>query len=594
MSEPPRQRNVRGLEKKFRDFDEPDVYKAVCEGARRPEAQNFVVLFGPHHAKVAVDLGPDDFKDLFFWKDDKYPVRWINFWNTTPQGHAINNIGDKYGFTRRLRASIVDWDKFRQDNKKADTEKSELKEQPRLAKEQGKSHTHEKMDLESGLSQGIAEPSASESEDTVTSASQNFRVLQSSLNYTTTDYGTHCKSEQRHAHQDQLTLSLVFCFGANWLHVRPKIKNVRDSRLVPPRHWSWLALCADDNKVTNTVISIHEAPNYDVPPKGADEVTWQAKELLQMRRNTIAVLEQLSYRGVEKYDGDIFQLKAIREAEKKDSSTRSTTMVAPDKIIETAASNLFYYLFEDYQAVMPVLDNSSHMIKDLTNRVLSSAKKGDNSDTADVIPKLHKLGRDLRQLQHLCESYKNLFESILKPPDLEDARIVKLEGQARDRFNRLKDRLQLLMLNTIGEYIDEKKELSTTVSLSSHHCHAANLGNINDVLAQYFNLTAQKDSQATARLTRSATLLAKLSVFFLPISFITSYFSVQITELNNAYTAKTYWYTFAVVATVSFISLFFFSKLLMFVIDTLDEVADVLSRKVGKTFGRNRKREKEE
>ncbi|KAH8905140.1 hypothetical protein BR93DRAFT_960246 [Coniochaeta sp. PMI_546] len=557
MSEPPRQRNVRGLEKKFHDFDEPDVYKAVCEGAKRPEAQNFVVLFGPHHAKVAVDLGPDDFKDLFFWKDDKYPVRWINFWNTTPQGHAINNIGDKYGFTRRLRASIVDWDKFRQDNKKTDTEKSELKEQLRLAKEQGKPHA-EKMDLESGLGERIAEPSDKEPEDNrlaVSLASQNFRVLQSSLNYTTTDYGTH-----------------FFCFGANWLHVRPKVKNVRDSRLVPPRHWSWLALCADDNKVTNTVISIHEAPNYDVPPKGADEATWQAKELLEIRRNTIAVLEQLSYRGVEKYDGDIFQLKAIREAEKKDSSTRSPTMIAPDKIIETAASNLFYYLFEDYQAAMPVLNDSGHMIKDLTNRVLSSAKKGDNSDTADVIPKLHKLGRDLRQLQHLFESYKNLFESILKPPELEDARIVKLEGQARDRFNRLKDRLQLLMLNTIGEYIDEKKELSTT----------------------YFNLTAQKDSQATARLTRSATLLAKLSVFFLPISFITSYFSVQITELNNAYTAKTYWYTFAVVATVSFISLFFFSKLLMFVIDTLDEVADVLSRKVGKTFGRNRKHEKEE
>lgn len=188
-----------------------------------------------------------------------------------------------------------------------------------------------------------------------------------------------------------------------------------------------------------------------------------------MRSNTIAVLEQLSKIGLSKYNGDIFQLKAIREAEKRDSSKRSTTMVTPDKITETAASNLFYYLFEDYHPVMPVLSNSGSMIQDLSRRVLGSAKKGANSDTADVIPALHELGRDLRQLQHLFESYKNLLESILKPPELEDARVVKLEGQARDRFYRLKDRLQLLVLNTIREYIDEKKELSSTVSRSPQH-----------------------------------------------------------------------------------------------------------------------------
>jgi Mg2+ and Co2+ transporter CorA len=65
------------------------------------------------------------------------------------------------------------------------------------------------------------------------------------------------------------------------------------------------------------------------------------------------------------------------------------------------------------------------------------------------------------------------------------------------------------MLDTIDEYLVEKSSLSDT----------------------YFNLLAQKDSQATAKLNRSASLLAKLSVFFLPISFMTSYFSVQIPDL---------------------------------------------------------------
>lgn len=89
------------------------------------------------------------------------------------------------------------------------------------------------------------------------------------------------------------------------------------------------------------------------------------------------------------------------------------------------------------------------------------------------------------------------------------ARGVKLSQKAYDRFARLNDRLKLLMMDTIDEYLEEKSSLSST----------------------YFNLLALKDSQATSKLNRSASLLAKLSVFFLPISFMTSYFSVEIPEL---------------------------------------------------------------
>ncbi|KAH0424791.1 ADP-ribosylation factor [Colletotrichum camelliae] len=132
---------------------------------------------------------------------------------------------------------------------------------------------------------------------------------------------------------------------------------------------------------------------------------------------------------------------------------------------------------------------------------------------------------------------------------------VKISSSARGRFERLEDRLQLLMLNTMHEYLDELDALSNT----------------------YFNLTAQKDFQATARLSRSATLLAKLSVFFLPISFMTSYFSVEIPGLVEHYTPKMYWISFAVIAGLSFVSLFFFSRMLEFVIDVLEGWADSVS-----------------
>lgn len=140
------------------------------------------------------------------------------------------------------------------------------------------------------------------------------------------------------------------------------------------------------------------------------------------------------------------------------------------------------------------------------------------------------------------------------------ARRVKLSQRAFDRFDRLGIRLRLLMLDTIDEYLAEKASLSDT----------------------YFNLMSQLDSQATSALNRSASLLAKLSVFFLPISFMTSYFSVQIPELTDNYTGATYWVTFAVIATLSFLSLFFFSRLLMVVSDVLDEKVQSIQRSVGR------------
>jgi hypothetical protein len=97
----------------------------------------------------------------------------------------------------------------------------------------------------------------------------------------------------------------------------------------------------------------------------------------------------------------------------------------------------------------------------------------------------------------------------------------------------------------------------------SHHSHLLKP-------QQYFNLTAQIDSEATAKLSRNTTLLSKFGVLFLPVSLMTGYFSVQIDDLQGAYTAKTYWVAFAVIMGLSFVALFFFSRLLL----TFTESAD--------------------
>lgn len=213
-------------------------------------------------------------------------------------------------------------------------------------------------------------------------------------------------------------------------------------------------------------------------------------------------------------------------------------------------------------------------------------RRNKDRDTSDIIKKLYARSKDLRQLKHLFESYEKLIKGIMELgtdtngddkdmaamssstgnlPAGGHARGVKLSQKAFDRFDRLNVRLRLLMLDTIDEYLEEKSSLSGT----------------------YFNLLAQKDSQATAKLNRSASLLAKLSVFFLPISFMTSYFSIEVPDLSDHFTGQMYWVTFAVIATLSFLSLFFFSRFLMVVSDVLEEKVHAMQTTVVKTLYRS-------
>ena len=191
-------------------------------------------------------------------------------------------------------------------------------------------------------------------------------------------------------------------------------------------------------------------------------------------------------------------------------------------------------------------------------------RKSHKPPNIEIIPRLHILGGQIRQMQGLYEGYHNLITRIMEPKHTTiqgltiprstsnlsaGARGVVLAQSASLRFERLGDRIKLLILSGTQEFLAEKDAL----------------------ISMYFNINTQKDSEATARLTRSATLLAKLSVLFLPVSLMTSYFSVQISDIQGVYTIKEYWIVFAVIMSISFMGLFFFSRLLMWVTETLDE-----------------------
>lgn len=564
-----------GLSQHFRDFDDPEVYEKYLVDTVHRKSANFAVRFGADKARIAADLEPQDVTtlidlDLTHREQEDLPVTWINVWSAAHNQDVVKAIANRYKFSSRLAGSILAWDKARREIAATrNNAKTEEHLRPRLRRT-----FHKTQDLEKGPTNEQAErPITSQGVDPFAEPFdpedlKMYGLLQKTYNYTTIDHGKD-----------------FICIGANWLHERPSMGTEHDqeidegsAELVPPKHWAWYILTSDC-----TVISIHEAPNYS-SPKGDDaELLRRTEELSNMRKNTHDLLSQLSKIGIEKYKYRVASQKGVRSdltnTTSRHATSRARTTVMESSQAVEASANLFYYLFEDYTAPTSFLSNSSVTLGRLTDEVLHiTDRRNKDKDTSNIIKTLYARSRDLRQLKHLFESYEKLIKGIMDlPVDAHDreenmagsvsnllapSRAVRLSQKAVDRFGRLNDRLRLLMLDTIDEYLVEKSSLSDT----------------------YFNLLAQKDSQATAKLNRSASLLAKLSVFFLPISFMTSYFSIQIPDLINGYTGTTYWVTFAVIATLSFLSLFFFSRFLMIVSDVLDEKVHQIQKSSWRTI----------
>ena len=283
--------------------------------------------------------------------------------------------------------------------------------------------------------------------------------------------------------------------GVGWVFVRTVSLALRLQVSFVVRQFDW-------TDYVGTVFSFHEDPAYESTPKGEDSIKWRAAELRNMRSNVVTVLKQLSSLSHEEFKYDILNMKQVRQPLKrgkngKEHALRRVASVPEpiDHISLEGSSNLFYYLFEDYIAAVPILKTSRTILADLvrknpadsptqsilryptnfykSNQVLGSARHYDNAG-ADIIPRLHNLSRELRQLQHLFEGYKSLIQRIVpriaEPYQSGSSNAihqlsagVKLSASARHRFERLGDRLQLLMLNTIRGYLEEKTALSDTV-----------------------------------------------------------------------------------------------------------------------------------
>ncbi|OWP04892.1 hypothetical protein B2J93_4218 [Marssonina coronariae] len=499
----------------FADFDNEGTYRESQERALLESTRNFGVQFGEEGADIAFDLHANEIASLISAPASvERPVRWINIWAPHQQLDIVRLLGEYYGFSPRLLAII---------STAPPASKSQDKPFGRL-----RARLYRKDDIEVATTGGSDDTPRSAREKSPHEDISHYVLAEQMINYQGYDVGKH-----------------FFCIGFNFIHkLKPKAGDINEDRLKEGRQkrlYSWLILCDDQ-----TVISLHEHPGQ------VDD----REDLAAMRSNTLSVLSQLSNWGI----ADAISMKTVRQALKLDSASESAGV--------EGASLLFHYLFDDWRGVYSTVATYRKRLDELQASILDEVTRKNNSSlNIEIIPRLHILGRQIRQSQHLYEGYKNLIKRILEPKASPvhltavsrtstclSARPgsrgngVMLAPSAAQRFERLGDRLELLILSETKEILAEKEALLST----------------------YFNINSQRDSEATARLTRSATLLAKLSVLFLPVSLMTSYFSVQIQDLQGVYTVQDYWYSFAVLMSISFLSLFFFSRLLMYITETLE------------------------
>ncbi|MCJ1305133.1 hypothetical protein MMC08_007947 [Hypocenomyce scalaris] len=524
----------------FRDFDQESVFTAFESHFLDLGIRNFVIEFDNTAAHAAVDLDEEQIRELLKAEPERpgaLGTKWINIWAPERQKPLVKAIAAQYEFTPRLLGLMC-----------ADPLKPALVVVPDTPRSRVHDFLHHQKEMErtSMQSQGSdpESPVHMTSIPTVKDGGldlSHYKIINEVWHYSSVDWG----------HR-------YLCVGYNSLfntHTGEATQAEDAERNHPQgkRLWTWLLLCDD-----GTVISIHENPFPDHQgPLDPSHV----EELKIIRRNTLNVFRQLS--KANEVQSPIMTLP-LRAGLKY-------TATMQDNSHENPASLLFYYIFDDWYTSYSLVARREHrygqQLEDLRKSMFHKAE-------LDSIDRLHHIGRQLSTLKRIYQSYTVIIESILiaqKPVQLtaevgvsasqevgalnteqQDTKMVQsvattsdvslgvaLASSAIVRFGRLKDRINLYALSEIQECLDEKESL---VFLN-------------------FNLVALKESQAVERLTRITILLAKVTILFLPVSLMTSYFSVSISDLQGIYTAKTYWTAFAIIMALSFIFLAVFGKL---------------------------------
>ncbi|QIX02394.1 hypothetical protein AMS68_007911 [Peltaster fructicola] len=494
-----------------------------------PRARDFAVLFDDSVVYAGFDLSIETYQHILSLASrPAASTCWVNIWFPSQHLELLETIGKRYDFSPRLLALMCS-------SSIPHTTTSSLRSQAVPSTHSSwfvnhktkvsvdeESITHESLDMSSVSSQ-------------VQNTQNNiYRLADEIWHYSSMDFGRN-----------------YICVGYNSLYgVTPLLEQSRGvERHLPSctRAWTWLIICDD-----NTIITINE----DIFPQA--HLAYSAKQLqvlCETRHNLVNVFRSLSL-----VDSD--PLEARNPMRLLPIRARLGTTEAENVHHESDAPGLlFYYLFENWQNSYTLITRKESRygleLERLRHEMFVKPR-------LEHIERLHTIGQELGVLKRHYDSYTRIIDRLLEPrpptlASLQNSRVADQEDDAhsidtvrpllmakesslgvsistatRMRFRRLKDLIDLYALSEVDEYLTQKESL---VSLN-------------------FNLLTLKESLDVERLTRITLLLTKATFLFLPVSFMTSYFSVPLSA--QEYTVLEYWATFGAILLLSFAALFIF------------------------------------
>lgn len=169
----------------FKDFDDPDVFKAGAKNSFSAEALNFALEFDDDKALYASDLNTGSVISLLHATPKPTKTRWINLWCPEKQKDTVKALANHYGFSRRTLA-VMTTDPHKPDVAATEIPQSPLRAMYNRLKDRSSFDSHA-LDVEM----------SSTSESPVSHATSldlnHYRIIDEVWYFCSIDWGDKCK-----------------------------------------------------------------------------------------------------------------------------------------------------------------------------------------------------------------------------------------------------------------------------------------------------------------------------------------------------------------------------------------------------------------
>ncbi|GAB7348616.1 hypothetical protein MBLNU459_g6993t1 [Dothideomycetes sp. NU459] len=514
----------------FQDLDNPYVLADSMRALAHPLSRNVVVEFGDEEARVAFDLEAEYIQVLLDTDEQSNALntRWINVWYPYHQRSVLELLAQRYDFSPRLLGLMC-------------SDPHRPRAADRLSSRSGARSSYMVATMREASLSDVE--SRGESPTELASLASNnpartgnlYDIVDDVWHYTSVDQG-----------RSYVCLGYNSLYNTGLIDAENGVREDSSSQPLPhvKRVWTWLLLCDD-----RTIITINEDP---FPYSEGRLSRAELCVLADCRRNLCNVFRSLS-KVEDPRSASPLTLLPIR---RRLGDTREETAHRDSD----APGLLFYYLFENWFNSYSLVTRRESRFGIELNRVRAEMFQ---KPQLRHIDRLDAIGNELGVLKRHYKAYLRIIERVIEPQQAtptslansqvaskaskqslnaqNDVKVteaesllgVGLSSAARVRFERLKDMINLYALSETKDYLKERDGL----------------------VQMNFQLIANRQSRDVERLTRVALLISKATILFLPVSFMTAYFSV---DTGITYTIRTYWVSFSVVLFSSWIVLFGF------------------------------------